>query len=137
MSNTVPAVTPLDLDPSNLVTELQSLLAANSNALAVLISASLDTFMPVVDTTSAIVTALPTLAVNLDLAGFHQLAGGNLQAAFDNFTAPIGGSVGLSSIASFLIVSDIQDAAGGISSAVQSAVTDDIGFIEGLPGLFS
>jgi hypothetical protein len=136
MTNPAADVTPLDLDPSNFVTELQTVLTDNANALGILVAAPLDTFMPLVDIGSAVLTQLPTVTTNLVLAGFDQLASGNVDAAFADFTDPIGGTTGLLSIGAFELLSVVEEAAQRVTSAVQTAVTEDTAFIEGLPGLF-
>ncbi|MGH7488713.1 MAG: PE-PPE domain-containing protein, partial [bacterium] len=65
MTNGGSTVTPLDLDPSNFITELQTVLTENSNALATLIAGPLDTSTPAVDALTALVLTLPTLNANL------------------------------------------------------------------------
>ncbi|MGH3561831.1 MAG: PE-PPE domain-containing protein [Mycobacterium sp.] len=135
VTNSGVTATPLDLDPSNFVTALQNVITDNFNALAILIAAPLDAFMPVVDVGSAVVTGVPSVTSNLILAGLDQLAAGNINQAFTDFTDPIGGSVGLLSIGGFELLEVIEETAQSITSAIQSAATEDMDFIAGLPGL--
>ena len=137
MTSAQPAmtVTPMDLDPSNFATALQTVLTENSNALATLTASSLDTFMPGVDDGTALVTTLPTFDVNLVIAGLEQLADGNTQQAFDYLTDPIGDTVGLGSIASFEFISAIESAVATITGTLQTVATEDMDFLAGLPGL--
>jgi hypothetical protein len=136
MTSPAADVTPLDLDPSNFVTELQTVLADNGQALATLFAAPLDTFMPLVDVLGAVLYQLPTVTTNLMLAGFDQLASGNTDAAVADFTDPIGGITGLLSIGAFELLSVVEEAVQRVGDALQTAVTEDTAFIEGLPGLF-
>ncbi|WP_293054619.1 PE-PPE domain-containing protein [Mycobacterium sp.] len=131
-----PTVTPLDLNPGDVIPALQNVITDNSNALATLIAAPLDAFMPTVDVGAAVVTALPEVTSNLVIAGLGQLAAGDTSAAFTDVTDPIGGTVGLLSIAGFALLEVLDETAQRVTTAVQSAVTDDMDFIAGLAGLF-
>ncbi|MGH3562072.1 MAG: PE-PPE domain-containing protein, partial [Mycobacterium sp.] len=137
MTNGGSTVTPLDLDPSNFITELQTVLTENSNALATLIAGPLDTSTPAVDALTALVLTLPTLNANLVLAGLGQLAGGNLNEALADFTAPIGNNVGLIAGGIGAILLELDTVLNRVEDALQSAATADMDFIAGLPGLLS
>jgi hypothetical protein len=137
LTSQLPTVTPMDLDPSNFTTELQTVLTDNSNALATLVATPLDTFLPAVDDGTAVAITLPTEDINLLVAGLDQLADGNINAALADFTDPIGANTGLTSFAGFEIFAADEQAANTITSAIQSAETEDMDFIAGLPGLLS
>ena len=136
VTQALPQIAPLDLDPGNVITAVQNLLTDNSNALATLIASPLDNFMPLVDTLTGLGVSLPTYAVNLVLAGLEQLANGDPTGLLDALGYPVAGSTGLTSVAALALIEGVVSNTAPIITAVQNAITEDIAFVEGLPGLF-
>lgn len=130
-----PAVAPMDLDPSNFTSQLETVLTLNSNALTAVSTAIANTADNAVNILQAFTTTLPTLAVDHILAGFNDLADGNTNAAFTDFNEVPNLLVGLGIWAPFIGLQAIQAQVGTAESAIQSAVSADMDFLAGLPGL--
>jgi hypothetical protein len=129
-------ITPMDLDPSNFTSQLETVLTLNNNALTAVGTAIANTADNTFNIAEAFLSTLPQDDVNLILAGLNQLADGNMNGALTDFGEAANLTVGLGlAWAPFVELETIDSQLDQAEDAIQSAATANMDFLAGLPGL--
>jgi len=133
----IPTVTPLELEPSNFTTNLDSVLSLDNNALSAVITGIANIGSESVNILQGGLVTLPQDAAELMLNGLNQLAEGSLSGANTDFDSALNLLVGLDLVwMPYLENEMIGSQLSEVANALESALGEDLDFLAGLPGLF-